>query len=168
MLISPAYAQAAPAGGVMESLGAFLPLILIFVIFYFLLIRPQQKRMKEHKAMLEAIRRGDRIVTNGGIVGTVVKVVNDSELAVEIADGVKVRVMREMIANVLSKTEPVSGGGDKGKGKPARKDTHPAQDNDGDGDGDGDGDDSGGRDPGAPAGDGGQAGKLKGLLSGRK
>ena len=165
MLISPAFAQAAP-GGAMESLGAFLPLILIFVIFYFLLIRPQQKRMKQHKAMLEAIRRGDRIVTNGGIVGTVVKVVNETELSVEIADGVKVRVLREMIANVLSKTEPVSGGGDKGK----TKDKAATRDGDDDGaanDGDDGGDDDGGSGDGNATG-GGQAGKLKGILSGRK
>jgi len=167
MLISPAYAQAAPpAGGAMETLGAFLPLILIFVIFYFLLIRPQQKRMKQHKAMLEAIRRGDRIVTNGGIVGTVVKVVNDAELSVEIAEGVKVRIMREMIANVLSKTEPVSGGGDKGKGRPARKEAD--QDNAEADDADDDGDGEPGGDSNGSGGDAGQAGKLKGLLSGRK
>jgi preprotein translocase subunit YajC len=169
MLISPAFAQAPAPGGAMESLGAFLPLILIFVIFYFLLIRPQQKRMKQHKAMLEAIRRGDRIVTNGGIVGTVVKVVNDSELSVEIADGVKVRVLREMIANVLSKTEPVSGGGDKGKGKSkpaARDDDDDGAANDGD---DGDHDDDGGSGGGdGNESGGGQAGKLKGILSGRK
>ncbi|KAA5607527.1 preprotein translocase subunit YajC [Roseospira marina] len=148
MLISPAFAQTAPGGDAMGSLGAFLPLILIFVIFYFLLIRPQQKRMKEHKAMLEAIRRGDRIVTNGGIIGTVVKVQNDTEVSVEIADGVRVRVMRDMIANVLSKTEPVSGGGD-GKGKPANEETAAA--------------------PAATGNDnGGAAGKLKSLLSGKK
>ncbi|MQX35257.1 preprotein translocase subunit YajC [Roseospira navarrensis] len=148
MLISPAYAQAA-GGGAMEGLGAFLPLILIFVIFYFLLIRPQQKRMKEHKAMLEAIRRGDRIVTNGGIVGTVVKVVNETEVSVEIAENVRVRVMRDMIANVLSKTEPVSGGGES-KGKPANEDGGQ------------------GPDDGSGSGNGGTAGKLKGLLSGKK
>lgn len=152
MLISPAYAQAAAQpGGFMESLGAFLPLILIFVIFYFLLIRPQQRRMKEHKAMLEAIRRGDRVVTNGGLIGTVIKVVNDTELQVEIADGVRVRVMREMIANVLSKTEPVASGG-----KPRKGAADNTADNDESGDDDGDG--NGG-------GKGGGAEKLKGLLS---
>jgi preprotein translocase subunit YajC len=151
MLISPAYAQAA-GGGAMEGLGAFLPLILIFVIFYFLLIRPQQKRMKEHKAMLEAIRRGDRVVTNGGIIGTVTKVVSETEVAVEIAENVRVRVMRDMIANVLSKTEPVSGGGES-KGKPANEDTS------GDGGSNGNG---------ASGDGGGAAGKLKGLLSGNK
>lgn len=164
MLISPAFAQAAaPAapGGVMESLGAFLPLVFIFVIFYFLLIRPQQKRMKDHKAMLAAIRRGDRIVTNGGIIGSVVKVSNDTELLVEIADNVRVKVLRDMVADVASKTEPVSGGGDKGKGGKARpagaNDTEDAAE--------------AGEDQSAPStdgGSGGSAGKLKGLLSGSK
>lgn len=106
MFISPAYAQA--AGEPASAFGAFIPLILIFVIFYFLLIRPQQKKVKEHKAMLDAIRRGDRIVTNGGIVGLVTKVLpDDRALMVEIADDIKVKVMRDMVANVTSKTEPV-------------------------------------------------------------
>lgn len=115
MFISPAYAQAAP-GGAMGGLEAFLPLILIFVVFYFLLIRPQQKRMKQHKEMLANIRRGDRIVTNGGIVGQVQKV-HDTDMDVEIAQGVKVKVMRDMVSTVLAKTEPVSGGkgGDDGQ-----------------------------------------------------
>jgi preprotein translocase subunit YajC len=103
MFISPAYAQAAGGGfGGMESL---LPLVLIFVVFYFLLIRPQQKKQKEHKAMLEALHRGDRVVTSGGIIGTITKVHSETELIVEIAEGVKVRVARGMIADVLSKTE---------------------------------------------------------------
>jgi preprotein translocase subunit YajC len=107
-LISPAYAQAGgadPAG----AFGSFLPLILIFVVFYFLLIRPQQKKAKEHKALLEALRRGDRIVTAGGLVGLVTKVTaEEREVTVEIADGVRVKVVRSMIADVLSKTEPVA------------------------------------------------------------
>jgi preprotein translocase subunit YajC len=107
MLISPAYAQAA-GGDPASTFTAFIPLVLIFVVFYFLMIRPQQKRMKEHKAMLEALRRGDRIVTNGGLVGLVIKVTpEEREVQVEIADGVRVRVMRDMIASVLTKTEPV-------------------------------------------------------------
>ncbi|WP_366940647.1 preprotein translocase subunit YajC [uncultured Rhodospira sp.] len=163
MFISPAFAQAAapPAGGTLDALGAFLPLILIFVIFYFLIIRPQQKRMKDHKAMLAAIRRGDRIVTNGGIVGSVVKVTNDSELLVEIADNVRVKVMREMVADVASKTEPVASGGDKGKGGKGRQAT--ANDTD-----DGDDDANGGDTPpdnSGSGGSGGSASKLKGLLS---
>ncbi len=108
MFISTAYAQA--AGGAPDGasmLMQFLPLILIFVVFYFLLIRPQQKKAKEHKAMLEALRRGDRIVTGGGIVGTVAKATDD-ELVVEIAENVRVRVMRGTVTAVLSKGEPVS------------------------------------------------------------
>ena len=106
MFISPAFAQAAGGGG-FGGLGGLLPLILIFAVFYFLLIRPQQKKAKLHKEMLAAIRRGDRIVTGGGIVGTVTKVVDDNELTVEIAQGVKVRAQRGMVAAVLAKTEPV-------------------------------------------------------------
>ena len=108
MFVSPAYAQAA-AGGGGSGFEAFLPLILIFGVFYVLLIRPQQKKMKEHKATLSAIRRGDKVVTGGGIVGTVTKVIDDLEVTVEIADGVKVRVQRGLISTVLSKTEPVKG-----------------------------------------------------------
>ncbi|MBC8241260.1 MAG: preprotein translocase subunit YajC [Alphaproteobacteria bacterium] len=107
MFISPAYAQAAGGGGSLGGLEAMLPLVLIFVVFYFLLIRPQQKKMKAHKAQLSAVRRGDRIVTGGGIIGTVTKVSEtDSEIQVEIATGVKVKVQRELISTVLSKTEP--------------------------------------------------------------
>lgn len=84
---------------------SFLPIVLIFGIFYFLLIRPQQKKMREHQAMLAAIRRGDKVVTNGGIIGTVSKLTSDKELQVEIADGVRVRVLRSMIAEILAKTE---------------------------------------------------------------
>lgn len=113
MLISTAYAQTAGAGG-----GDFLiqlaPLVLIFVVFYFLLIRPQQKRMKEHKEMLANVRRGDRIVGNGGLIGTVTKVSDDDDtLTVEIADGVRVQMARGMLAEVRGKGEPVS--------KPAKK-----------------------------------------------
>lgn len=105
MLISPAYAQAA-GGSPADAFSMFIPLILIFVVFYFLLIRPQQKKMKEHKAMLDAIRRGDKVVTNGGIIGLVTKVVDDRELQLEIAENVRVRVLRDMVASVMGKTEP--------------------------------------------------------------
>jgi preprotein translocase subunit YajC len=110
MLNSPVFAQAAGGGG--DVFMSLLPLVLIFVVFYFLLIRPQQKRVKEHKAMVEALRRGDRVVTGGGIVGKVSKVLNDSEVQVEIAENVKVRVQRQTITAVLSKTEaPADDGG---------------------------------------------------------
>jgi len=105
MFVSPAYAQSIGAGGG-SGLEALLPLILIFVVFYFLLIRPQQKKMKEHKDTLSAIRRGDKIVTGGGIIGTVSKVDDDLLLTVEIAKDVKVKVRRELVSTVLSKTEP--------------------------------------------------------------
>ena len=121
MLISPAFAQAA-AGSSASSFVQFVPLVLIFVVFYFLLIRPQQKKLKDHKAMLEALRRGDRVVTNGGIVGLVTKVMpEEREITVEIAENVRVKVMRDMIASVISKTEPVSAGKDKADDKSGDK-----------------------------------------------
>ena len=106
MLISPAWAQG--AGGGLDGIGAFLPLILIFVVFYFLLIRPQQKKAKQHRAMLSGLRRGDKIVTNGGLIGTISRVPNETELIVEIADDIKVHVMRGMVAEALSKSEPAT------------------------------------------------------------
>ncbi|MEX2642032.1 MAG: preprotein translocase subunit YajC [Acetobacterales bacterium] len=105
MLISPAYAQ---VGGGTEMFASFIPLILIFAVFYFLLVRPQQKKMKQHREMLGSIQRGDRVVTGGGIVGTVARVVSEDELQVDLAEGVRVRVMRGMIANVLARGEPVN------------------------------------------------------------
>jgi preprotein translocase subunit YajC len=105
MFISPAYAQVSGAGGA-GGLEAMLPLVLIFVVFYFLLIRPQQKKMKDHRAMLGDVRRGDKIVTGGGIMGTITKVDDDSQITVEIAKDVKVKVRRELISAVLNKTEP--------------------------------------------------------------
>lgn len=104
MLISPAYAQAAGGG---DAFGMFIPLILIFVVFYFLMIRPQQKKQKEHREMIGALRRGDRIVTNGGLIGSISRVANDNELILEVANGVKVRVLRSMVAELLSKPQPV-------------------------------------------------------------
>ncbi len=90
----------------MEAFAQFVPLILIFLIMYFLLIRPQQKKVKEHQAMVAALRRGDQVVTQGGVIGKVVKVKDDGELELEIAEGVKVRVIQNTIATVVSKTEP--------------------------------------------------------------
>lgn len=106
MFVSPAYAQAADGG--FGGIEAFLPLILIFIAFYFFLIRPKQKKAKEHKAMLGAIRRGDKVVTGDGIFGTVTKVIDDNVVAVEIADGVKVRVQRGLISSVMVKRKDVS------------------------------------------------------------
>lgn len=102
--ISTAHAQDA-AGGTAGIVMQLLPLILIFVVFYFLLIRPQQKKLKEHKAMVEAIRRGDEVLTQGGIIGKVSKVKDDGELEVEIAANVRVRVPRHTITQVLKKTD---------------------------------------------------------------
>ena len=90
------------------AFGQFLPLILIFAIMYFLLIRPQQKKMKEHQQMVAALRRGDQVITQGGLIGKVSKVKEDGEIEVEIADGVKVRVVKSTVAQVLSKTEPAA------------------------------------------------------------
>ncbi|WP_294926177.1 preprotein translocase subunit YajC [uncultured Paracoccus sp.] len=105
MLVTPAYAQgAAPAGGGLES---FLILIPLFLIMYFLIIRPQQKRMKEHRALVEALKKGDEIVTQGGIIGKITAV-RDNELEVEIAQGVKVRIIRSTVASVVNRTAPVA------------------------------------------------------------
>lgn len=109
MFISPAFAQdATGAAGGAAAFGQFLPLILIFVIMYFLLIRPQQKKAKEHKAMVEALRRGDMVLTQGGMIGKVTHVKEDGELEVEIASGVKVRLVKTAVLQVLSKTEPAA------------------------------------------------------------
>ena len=100
MLISPAYAQ--DMGGAMGAVTQFLPLILIFGVFYFLLIRPQQQRAKQMKAMLAALRRGDRVVTAGGILATVQKVKDGSdEVEVDLAPNVRVTVLRDTITSVL-------------------------------------------------------------------
>jgi preprotein translocase subunit YajC len=92
-----------------QAMVQFLPLVLIFVVFYFLLIRPQQKRSKEHKTMLTGLRRGDRIITGGGFIGTVAKVVGDDEVLVDLAENTRVRVVRSTITSVLARTEPVAG-----------------------------------------------------------
>ena len=108
MFISPAFAQAAGASP-QDTLTTFvLPMALIFVVFYFFMIRPQQTKAKQLRSMLDSLRRGDRVVTAGGIVGTVVKVDNDQELTVEIAENVRVKVVRSTITTVLSKPEPVA------------------------------------------------------------
>lgn len=104
MLISPAYAQAGAAAEP-NLLVTFLPLIAIFAIFYFLMIRPQQRKMKLHREMVGNLRRGDKVVTAGGFIGTVAKV-HDDELEVEIAKDVKVRVVRGTISEVVNKSQP--------------------------------------------------------------
>ena len=108
MFVTPAYAQA--AGGAAPSIlnGMLVPMILVFGIMYFFLIRPQQKKAKQHQATITAIRRGDQVVTQGGLIGKVTKVKDDGEVEVEIASGVKVRVVQSTIAAVTSKTEPAN------------------------------------------------------------
>jgi preprotein translocase subunit YajC len=106
MFVTPAYAQA--AGGAASAFTSFVPLILIFAIMYFLLIRPQQKKLKEHKAMVEALRRGDQVLTQGGIIGKVSKVMDDGTAEIEIADGVKVKILKHTVAQVMAKTEPAA------------------------------------------------------------
>jgi preprotein translocase subunit YajC len=103
MFATPAFAQAAGAG---STLTSFVPLILIFAIMYFLLIRPQQKKAKLHRNMVAALRKGDQVVTQGGLIGKVTKVKEDNEIEVEIATGVKVRVVQSTVTTVLNKTEP--------------------------------------------------------------
>ena len=106
MLISIAYAQGTGIFDSQSTLIQFLPLVLIFVVFYFLLIRPQQRKAKDQRAMLDALRRGDRVVTGGGIIGTVARAESPEEVTVDIADGVRVRVVRSTIASVLAKPDP--------------------------------------------------------------
>ncbi|MFZ5691570.1 MAG: preprotein translocase subunit YajC [Pseudomonadota bacterium] len=108
MLITPAYAQAA-GGDANSMLVSLLPFVLIFVIMYFLILRPQQKRVKQHQEMVKNVRRGDTVVTSGGLIGKVTKVIDDDQLEIELADGVKVRQVRQMVSDVRAKGEPVKG-----------------------------------------------------------
>ena len=107
MFISPAFAQAASPFGGDNMLVSLLPFILIFVIMYFLILRPQQKKAKQHTEMVKNVRRGDTVITSGGLVGKVTKVIDDDQIEVEVADSVRVRQMRSMVADVRAKGEPV-------------------------------------------------------------
>ncbi len=98
---------AAPSAGGFDPIQ-FLPMVLIFGVMYFLLIRPQQKKAKEHQSTIAGIRKGDRVVTSGGIIGVVHKVDSDAEVTVEIADNVNVRVLRATIASIVAKTDPAN------------------------------------------------------------
>ncbi|GGE80437.1 MULTISPECIES: preprotein translocase subunit YajC [Stappia] len=111
MLISPAYAQGVGGAGTQEMLMSILPFVLIFVIMYFLIIRPQRQRMKQHQEMVANLRRGDTVVTAGGLIGKISKVVDETEVQIEVAEGMKVRTVRSMIQEVRSKTEPVKDNG---------------------------------------------------------
>jgi preprotein translocase subunit YajC len=106
MFVSPAFAQGI-GGADGNMLMSLLPFILIFVIMYFLILRPQQKRAKQHQEMVKNLRRGDTVITSGGLVGKVTKVVDDEQVEVEIADGVRVRQLRQMMTDVRAKGEPV-------------------------------------------------------------
>ena len=109
LIISTVYAQLGLGGpgGANNMLVNFTPFILIIVIMYFLILRPQQKRMKQHQEMVKGLRRGDIVVTNGGLVGKVTKVADDEQIEVEISDGVRVRQMRSMVSEVRAKGEPI-------------------------------------------------------------
>src|SRR5215471_3288833 len=109
MFISQAWAQGS-AGGGSDFLVQLFPLVLIFVVFYFLLIRPQQSKMKAQREMLAGVKRGDRVVTGGGIIGLVTKVISDNELQVELAEGVRVRVLKQTITDIITRGESVRGG----------------------------------------------------------
>ncbi len=104
-LLPSIYASGASAG---FDIMQFVPLLLIFVIFYFLILRPQQKKARSHQEMVKALRKGDKVLTAGGIIGSVDKVISDTEVSVEIADGVKVRVLRNTITDLVAKTQPVA------------------------------------------------------------
>ncbi len=119
MLISEAWAQAGGGAGGGDFLVQLFPLILIFVVFYFLLIRPQQAKVKAQREMLSGVKRGDRVVTGGGIIGLVTKVISDNEIQVELAEGVRVRIIKQTITDIVSRGESVRGA------KDAEKDEKP-------------------------------------------
>ena len=107
MFVTPAFAQGIFGGANSSAVIQFMPLILIVVIMYFLILRPQQRKVKQHQDMVKALRRGDTVVTNGGLVGKVTKVVDDQHIEIEIADGVRVRHLRTSVSEVRAKSEPV-------------------------------------------------------------
>jgi preprotein translocase subunit YajC len=108
MLITPAFAQAAaPTAGAADLIYQLLPFVLVFVIMYMLILRPQQRRVKAHQEMIKNLRRGDTVVTSGGIIGRISKIIDDSEVEAEIAPNVRVRIARAMVTEVRAKGEPV-------------------------------------------------------------
>ncbi len=120
MFVSQAFAQAAPAApGAGDMIGFIVPMIAIMGVFYFFMIRPQQQKAKEHLKMLGQVTRGDTIVTNGGLIGKVIRVVDDNELLVEVGENVRVRVLRQGIADVRAKGEPMKA--EAQTDKPAKK-----------------------------------------------
>lgn len=107
MLVTPAFAQATNPFGGDSMLLQLLPFVLIFVIMYFLILRPQQRRAREHQDLIKNLRRGDTVITSGGLIGKVTKVIDDEQVEVEISDGVRVRQVRSMVSGVRAKGEPV-------------------------------------------------------------
>ena len=109
MFITPAFAQGGSlfGGGGDNMLVSLLPFILIFVIMYFLILRPQQKRQKQHQDMVKNVRRGDTVITSGGLVGKVTTVIDDEQIEIELSDDVRVRQVRSMVADVRARGEPV-------------------------------------------------------------
>ncbi len=114
MFISQAWAQGT-GGGSGDFLVQLFPLILIFVVFYFLLIRPQQAKVRAQREMLSGVKRGDRVVTGGGIIGLVTKVISDNEVQVELAEGVRVRIIKQTITDIVTRGESVRGSKDAGE-----------------------------------------------------
>ena len=106
MFVTPAFAQSNPFAGD-SFIVQLLPFVLIFVIMYFLILRPQQKRAKDHQELIKNLRRGDTVITSGGLVGKVTKIVDDDQIEVEISDGVRVRQVRSMVSGVRANGEPV-------------------------------------------------------------
>jgi preprotein translocase subunit YajC len=106
-MISPAFAQGLGGAGSSDMIVSLLPFVAIFVIMYFLILRPQQRRQKQHQEMVKNVRRGDNVVTSGGLVAKVTKVVDDDQIEIEIADGVRVRQLKSMVTEVRAKGEPV-------------------------------------------------------------
>jgi len=113
MFVTPAFAQTAGGTGssATDLISLIVPFVLVFAIMYFLVIRPQRAKMKQHQEMVRNVRRGDTVITSGGIIGKISKVVDEQEVQVEIAEGVRVRVARAMIQEVRAKGEPVKEGG---------------------------------------------------------
>ena len=107
-MITPAFAQGAAAAGTPDVFMQLLPFVFVLIIMYFLLIRPQQKRANAHQEKIKNLRRGDVVVLNSGMIGKITKVIDDGEIEVEIADGVKVRVVRSMIVETRTKSEPAA------------------------------------------------------------
>ena len=120
LFVAPAHAQTGQ-GGAGDFLIGILPFVAVFAIIYFLILRPQQKKLKEHRAMVEAVRRGDVVVTGGGLIGKVHRVVDGHECIVELCEGVRVRVLKSTLSDVRSKTEPVAGEDDAAGEKPQDK-----------------------------------------------